>query len=46
MEQGLIVRALGDTIVLCPPLIITSDELDELFARFARTMALFEQNFA
>lgn len=46
LEQGLIVRALGDTIVFCPPLIITSDELEELFARFARTMALFEQRFA
>ena len=47
MKQGLIVRALGgDTIVFCPPLIITSEELDELFARFARAMDLFEQSFS
>lgn len=46
LTQGLILRALGDTIVLCPPLIITSDELTELFARFERTMALFEESFA
>ena len=46
MEQGLIVRALGDTIVFCPPLIITAQELDELFARFARTMEIFEATFA
>lgn len=46
LEQGLIVRALGDTIVFCPPLIITSGELDELFARFARTMAVFEEEFS
>ena len=46
MEQGLIVRALGDTIIFCPPLIITSEELDDLFARFARTMDLFVKSFA
>ncbi len=44
LTQGLIVRALGDTIVFCPPLVITSDELDELFARFERTMDLFENS--
>lgn len=43
LTQGLIVRALGDTIVFCPPLIITAEELDELFARFERTMAIFEE---
>ena len=45
LKQGLILRALGDTIVFCPPLIITSEELEELFMRFSRTMALFEQTF-
>jgi 4-aminobutyrate---pyruvate transaminase len=44
LTQGLIVRALGDTIVLCPPLVITSDELSELFARFERTMDLFDES--
>jgi 4-aminobutyrate--pyruvate transaminase len=46
LTQGLIVRALGDAVVLCPPLIITPEELDELFARFERTMALFEGGLA
>lgn len=46
LTQGLIVRALGDTIVFCPPLIITPDELGELFARFERSMALFEASIA
>ena len=30
---GLILRAIGDSIALCPPMIITSQELDELFNR-------------
>ena len=33
--HGLILRAIGDTIAFCPPLVITADEIDELLARFA-----------
>jgi 4-aminobutyrate--pyruvate transaminase len=32
--NGLIVRALQDTVALCPPLIISEPELDELLRRF------------
>ena len=32
--HGLIVRNLQDTIALCPPLIITEAELDEVLQRF------------
>ncbi len=32
-ERGLIVRNMGDRIAICPPLIITPAEIDELFAR-------------
>jgi 4-aminobutyrate--pyruvate transaminase len=33
------VRAVpGDTITLCPPLIITNDEIDDLFDRFAKAL--------
>ena len=32
-EGGLLVRPLGDTIALCPPLIITADQIDELFGK-------------
>lgn len=35
-EEGLLVRALGDTIAFCPPLVITPAEVDELFDRFER----------
>jgi 4-aminobutyrate--pyruvate transaminase len=38
-EEGLIVRAVvGDTVTVCPPLIISADETDELFARLARAL--------
>jgi 4-aminobutyrate---pyruvate transaminase len=33
-DHGLIVRSLGDTIAFCPPLIITADQIDEMFTRF------------
>ncbi|MFX8980406.1 hypothetical protein ABTN12_19655, partial [Acinetobacter baumannii] len=32
-ERGAILRAIGDTIALCPPMIISPQELDELFNR-------------
>jgi 4-aminobutyrate--pyruvate transaminase len=33
-DHGLIVRAIGDTISFCPPLIITAEEIAEMIARF------------
>jgi len=39
--EGLIVRAvLGDAITLCPPLVITEAELDEMFDRLERALDL------
>ena len=37
-DRGLIVRGLGDTIALCPPLIIIAEEIDELFDCFGRAL--------
>jgi 4-aminobutyrate---pyruvate transaminase len=38
-EHGLICRALlGDRVALCPPLIITEDQIDEMFRRFTRAL--------
>src|SRR5581483_3817161 len=37
-EHGLIVRAMGDSIALCPPLIITEAEVDETMRRFGRAL--------
>lgn len=35
MERGLIVRNLGDTVALCPPLIITEAQMNEMFDIYA-----------
>ena len=38
-EEGLIVRAVGgDNITLCPPLVISEAEIDELFDRLTRAL--------
>jgi 4-aminobutyrate--pyruvate transaminase len=38
-EEGLISRALGgDTVSLCPPLVITEEEIDEMFDRLTRAL--------
>jgi len=37
-EHGLIVRAIGDTVSFCPPMIITEDEIAEMLARFRRAL--------
>jgi 4-aminobutyrate--pyruvate transaminase len=36
--HGLIVRAIGDTIALCPPLILTEEQLGDIIRRFAATL--------
>jgi 4-aminobutyrate--pyruvate transaminase len=33
--NGLVVRAAGDTLAICPPLIINDGEIDQLFDRLA-----------
>ncbi len=39
-EEGLIVRALsGDRVAFCPPLVISEDDINELFDRFDRALA-------
>ena len=38
LENGLIVRAAGDTIAICPPLIIEDQEIDRLFDRLASAL--------
>jgi 4-aminobutyrate--pyruvate transaminase len=38
-DHGLIVRAIGDALAFCPPLIITSDQINEMFDKFEMAMA-------
>jgi 4-aminobutyrate--pyruvate transaminase len=37
-ERGAILRAIGDTLAFCPPMIIKADELDELFSRAEKAL--------
>ena len=36
--HGLILRNLGDTMAMCPPLIITDAQVDELFTKFTQAL--------
>ena len=38
LEHGLIVRNLGDTVAFCPPIIITDEQVDELFTKFTAAL--------
>lgn len=38
LEHGMITRAMGDRLALCPPLIITSSEIDELFDKLTAAL--------
>lgn len=46
LQEGLIVRAMGDAVAFCPPLIITPPQIDEMFERFDRAMVRFEASLA
>ncbi|WP_417432670.1 aspartate aminotransferase family protein [Kiloniella sp.] len=35
IDEGLILRNMGDSIAFCPPLIITEDEIDQIIERFS-----------
>lgn len=37
--EGLLLRALGDTLAFCPPLIISPAQIDELFSKLDRALA-------
>lgn len=39
-EEGVIMRAVGDTMFLSPPLVISHDEIDEMFALVRRCLDL------
>ena len=37
-DHGLISRPIGDTMAFCPPMIITEDEINEMFDRFEKAL--------
>ncbi|MEI8145600.1 MAG: aminotransferase, partial [Alphaproteobacteria bacterium] len=37
-DEGVILRNMGDTLAVCPPLIISPEQVDDLFDRIARTL--------
>ena len=43
-ENGLILRAMGDTIGLCPPMVISEGELNELFDRLEKALRQAEEH--
>lgn len=45
-EEGLIMRNLGDSLALCPPLIVTEDDVAEIVARMGRVIDRVEQELA
>jgi 4-aminobutyrate---pyruvate transaminase len=42
-QEGVIIRAIGDTLAICPPLIITAEEVEEMFDRIARALDKTEE---
>jgi len=45
-EEGLIIRAIGEIIAFCPPLVITGALIDEMFDRFGRALKRLPVDFA
>jgi 4-aminobutyrate--pyruvate transaminase len=45
-EMGLILRAMGDSVAFCPPLIITADEINEMFDIVEKGLDRMEERIA
>ena len=46
VEQGLIIRAIGDNIAFCPPLIISREQIDEMMEKLHRALDAAEPELA
>ena len=46
MEKGLIARAIGDSLALCPPMIVTDKQIDVIFDTFEASLDVFEKQLA
>ncbi|TIV75982.1 MAG: aminotransferase class III-fold pyridoxal phosphate-dependent enzyme, partial [Mesorhizobium sp.] len=38
LDHGLVLRSRGNLLAFCPPLIITPEEVDEMFDRFSKAI--------
>lgn len=45
-DTGVVMRAVGDTMFLSPPLVITSDEIDEMFELIRKSLDLTVQSLS
>jgi len=46
IEKGLIARAIGDSLALCPPMIITEAQIGTIFDTFEASLEAFEKQLA
>jgi 4-aminobutyrate--pyruvate transaminase len=46
MEEGVISRAIGDSLAFCPPMIITEEQVDQMFDRVERGLEKFGKQLA
>nr|WP_304655272.1 aspartate aminotransferase family protein [Neorhizobium galegae] len=46
LEKGLISRAIGDSLALCPPMIITESQIDTIFDTFEASLEAFAKQLA
>ena len=44
IEQGLVMRAVGDTMIVAPPFIITDEQLDELVDKAWKALDLTQRS--
>ncbi|TCV70090.1 4-aminobutyrate--pyruvate transaminase [Neorhizobium sp. R1-B] len=46
VEKGLISRAIGDSMALCPPMIVNEQQVDAIFDTFEASLDLFQKQLA
>ena len=46
LEKGVIGRAIGDSIALCPPLIVSNEQINTIFDTFEASLDAFSAQLA
>ena len=42
-KNGMLVRVAGDNIMICPPLVISEEEIDELISKYGKALKATEE---